>query len=321
MWVAVYFGIAVAVGVAAYAAWAAYAVAHGAALWKFVVGLPFVYLAVPLFFTTLWVFLGWLWRGPRPPEVKMSLPARLRFFWHEFLTIAQAPKMIAFRWLMPDPPPAPAQLPVLLLHGIGCNAAVWTGFRRYLDAQGLGPVYALSYGPPFDAIETFAPQVAAKIAQIEADTGARQVFIVGHSMGGLVARSYIRRYGGGHVRGLVSIGAPYAGSKHAYLMSGTSVAQMRPGSDYLAALATANECEAGVPMVSLWSWHDSMVTPQESSRLAGRENIVLSGVAHNAMLGDSDVQRRVADEIRKAVAAAPTNGSLSSAGRTPSARP
>ena len=64
---------------------------------------------------------------------------------------------------------------------------------------------------------------------------------------------------------------------------------MRPGSAYLAALARPHDNEAGVPIVSLWSWHDSMVTPQTSSRLEGAENIVIAGVAHNAMLGDGDV--------------------------------
>jgi triacylglycerol esterase/lipase EstA (alpha/beta hydrolase family) len=221
----------------------------------------------------------------------------------------------------PAPAPAPAQLPVLLLHGVGCNAAVWTSMRRYLDAEGLGPVYALSYGPPFAPIETFAPQVADKIAQIEKDTGARKVVIVGHSMGGLVARSYLRRYGGAHVRRLVTIGTPHEGSRHAHLMSGSSIADMRPGSDYLAALRRPHDNEAGVPIVSLWSWHDSMVTPQTSSRLPGADNIVLSGVAHNAMLGDAEVKRRVADEIRKARSGrAPTNESLASTARTPSAQ-
>jgi len=298
MWIAVYFGVVVAIGLAAYLGWAGYAISKGAALWPFVVGLPFFYLAFPLFFTTVWVFLGWWWRSPRPPEVELSFGQRVRLFWNEYWSLAQAPKMIVYGLLMPDPPKVCADLPVLLLHGIGCNAAVWTSMRRYLEGQGLGPIYALSYGPPFDSIETFAPQVAAKIAQIEADTGARQVVIVGHSMGGLVARSYLRHYGGAHVKRLITLGTPYAGSKHAWLMSGTSLAEMRPGSAYLAALACPSDKEAGVPIVSLWSWHDSMVTPQTSSRLDEKTDIVLSGVAHNALLGDPDVQRRVAKEVR-----------------------
>ena len=37
--------------------------------------------------------------------------------------------------------------------------------------------------------------------------------------------------------------------------------QMRPGSGYLASLATLTDSERAVPIVSIWSWHDSMVTP------------------------------------------------------------
>ena len=299
MWIAVYFAMAVGVGTLGYLAWAAYMIGKGAAWWPFVVGLPFVYLAFPLFFTTLWMFFGWRWRTARPRDVELSFPGRVRVFFHEFISIAQAPKMIVYRALMPDPAPAPATLPVLLLHGIGCNAAVWTTMRRHLEAQGLGPVYALSYGPPFAPIETFAVQVADTIAKIERDTGASQVVIVGHSMGGLVARSYLRAYGPAHVRRLVTIGTPYAGSRHAWLMSGAPLAQMRPGSAYLAALQTRVDAERAVPIVSIWSWHDSMVTPQISSRLDDHD-IVISGVAHNAMLGDPQVLSLVAGEIRKA---------------------
>lgn len=299
MWVAIFFATALGIGTLAYVAWAARAVAHGAAWWPFVVGYPFAYLAFPFAFTVLWMYFGRRWRSPRPAALELDLMGRVRLFCHEFASLARAPKMALYAWLMPDPPPAPAALPVLLLHGVGCNAAVWTTLRRHLDAQGLGPVYALSYGPPFAAIETFAEQVAAKIAAIERATGAAQVVIVAHSMGGLVARSYLRAYGPAHVRRLVSIGTPYAGSRHAWLMSGPPLAQMRPGSAYLRALETLDASERAVPMVSIWSWHDSMVTPQTSSRL-GDADIVLSGIAHNALLGDPQVLAIVADQIRRA---------------------
>ncbi len=299
MWIAVYFATAVGIGTLAYLAWAVHMVGKGAAWWPFVAGFPFAYFVFPLFFTTLWMFFGWRWHSERPGEVELSFAGRARMFCHELASVAQAPKMILYRVLMPDPAPAPAALPVLLLHGIGCNAAVWTTMRRHLDAQGLGPVYALSYGPPFAPIETFAAQVAERIAQIRRDTGAAQVVIVGHSMGGLVARSYLRAYGPAHVRRVVTIGTPHAGSRHAWLMSGAPLAQMRPGSAYLAALATRVDAETRVPIVSIWSWHDSMVTPQTSSHLDDSD-IVISGVAHNALLGDPQVLSLVAAEIRKA---------------------
>jgi hypothetical protein len=73
---------------------------------------------------------------------------------------------------------------------------------------------------------------------------------------------------------------------------------MRPGNAWLAELNV--ERAHGVPVVNLWSWHDSMVTPQTSSRLEWAEDVAFAGIAHNAMLDDPAVIERVADEIRRA---------------------
>jgi pimeloyl-ACP methyl ester carboxylesterase len=317
MWVAIYFAIVVVLAVGAYVWFAVGAIAGGGAAWPWIVAFPFAYAAVPLLFTCLWMFFGWLWRVKAPAGVAMTLRERVRYFLAEFASLFVAPKMILYALVARDPLPARATCPVLLLHGIGCNAGVWTSMRAYLRRAGIGPVYAMSYGPPFVSIPTTAPQIAAKIAQVERDTGATQVVIVAHSMGGLVARSYVRAYGRSHVRRLISIGTPYAGSMHAWLMSGAALADMRPGSPYLATLAKPTADELAVPTVSIWSWHDSMVTPQDSSRLPYGQNVVLAKIAHNALIGDPTVQRRVAEEITNACADV-TNVSLSSAGRRPS---
>ena len=304
MWTAVGLGSFIALMLALYGAWAWHAVTHGAALWPFLVGLPFAYLAFPFLFTCIWVTLGWWLRAPRPDEVELTLGERLRLFRDEFASLAQSPlKMVAYRLLVRDPPPGPATLPVLLLHGVGCNAGVWTGLKRHLEREGLGPVYALSYGPPLAPIESFVPQVAARIADIRKATGAAQVAVVCHSMGGLVARAYLRRHGGAHVRRLVTIGTPHAGSRHAWMMRGQALADMRPRSAFLDEINASRDHLAGVPAVSLWSWHDSMVTPQDSSRLPYGKNVVLAKIAHNALIADPTVQGRVAQEVREAQAA------------------
>lgn len=322
MWTAWVLGFLVIGGLAAYGWWAAHAIARGASALLFVIGLPLAYLAVPFVFTCLWFILAWVFRAERPDDIQLAATARLRLFVNEFWALAKsAPRMIGYRFLMRDPDPAPAEMPVLLVHGVGCNAGVWSPFRRYLERMGIGPVYALSHGPPLASIEHFATQLAGKIDCVRKATGSGQIVLVAHSMGGLISRAYLRRFGGARVRRLVTIGSPHQGSKHAYLMRGRGLSEMRPGSPWLADLNRDGESTTGgVPVVSLWSWHDTMVTPQTSSLLEGAENIALTGIGHNALLNDSDVFARVAAEIERAGAAPPTSESPASTARMPSAR-
>jgi triacylglycerol esterase/lipase EstA (alpha/beta hydrolase family) len=288
-------------GLALYIGWAATAVAGGASPWPYAAGLPLLYLATLVAFALVWFALAWICRARRPPESQIGFAATLRLFREEVRAIGRSgPRMALCHWLMRDPASAPAGAPVLLLHGVLCNAGAMRGLRRDLVARKIGPVYALSYGPPLASIDTFADQVAAKVDAILGATGASRVAIVGHSMGGLVARAYLRRYGPEKVSVVMTLGAPHHGSVHAWLFPGVSLAQLRPGNAWLAELNRSEGTSAGVRLVSLWSWHDSMVAPQTSSRLAGAENIELAGIGHNALLGDRRVYALVAAELMRA---------------------
>ncbi len=256
-------------------------------MWPYLAGAVALPFAISLVFTIAWFALAWAFGTPLPPGAKLGLGRRVALFWNEWQTIRRSgPRMIFYRWLTPDPPPAPALFPVLLLHGVLCNAGVWLGLSRHLAAQ-----------PPLASIELFADQLAAKIDAILRATGAARVAIVGHSMGGLVARAYLRRYGASRVRLLVTVGTPHHGSVHAWLFPGACLAQLRPGNPWLAALNAA--ALPGCRIVSLWSRHDSMVAPQASSALPGAEEIVITGVGHNALLADPGVFAAVARELAR----------------------
>lgn len=305
MWTALLLVIVVAGGSAAYGAWALHEVARGMPAWPFVVGYPVAYLAVPLLFAAFWFTLAWWFRARRPAGICLAFAPRIAMFVGEFLALARsAPRMILYRWLVPDPPPAKAALPIVLVHGVGCNAGIWYGMRKHLVNRGVHAAYALSYGPPLHSIEDFADQLAARITTVQAITGARQVVVVAHSMGGLVARAYLRRYGATAVRRLVTIGTPHEGSMHAWLMVGQSLAQMRPGNAWLAEL-NRDARSKSAPTASIWSWHDSMVAPQTSSRIDWGENVVLTGIAHNALLDHPLVR----DQVDAQIAAAATSES------------
>jgi triacylglycerol esterase/lipase EstA (alpha/beta hydrolase family) len=286
-----------------YAGWAATAIAGGASPWRYLAGLPLLYLAVLCAFTLFWFALAWAFRATRPPDKRIGVAATVRLFAGELRAIARAgPRMALYRHLMPEPAPARAAAPVLLLHGLLCNSGVMVGLRDALVARNLGPVYALSYGPPLASIDEFADQLAAKVDAILGATGAARVAIVGHSMGGLVARAYLRRHGAQKASLVMTLGTPHHGSAHAWLFPGLSLAQLRHGNAWLADLNRAEGAPAGVRLVSLWSWHDSMVAPQTSCRLAGAENIELSGIGHNALLGDRRVFALVAEELARVAA-------------------
>jgi pimeloyl-ACP methyl ester carboxylesterase len=294
---AITLALAVLAGAAAYGLWAAVAIARGASAFWFIAGVPIAALAVPALLSAVWFAHTWRFRAERPPDARIGFAKLPGLYARELAAIAgSVPRMILYRWLMPDPAPAPAAAPVLLLHGVVCNAGVWHAMKKFLAARGIGPIYALSYGPPLASIEHFAEQAAKRIDAILEATGARQVTIVAHSMGGLVARAYLRRYGRAKVRRLITIGTPHHGSALARMFPGAALAQMRPGSAWLEELNAA-DASGPPPVVSIWSWHDSMVAPQTSSVLAGKKNVALSGIAHNALLHDSRVWELVAREI------------------------
>jgi pimeloyl-ACP methyl ester carboxylesterase len=287
--------------VAAYVVWAVTAASQGANIGWLIAGAPAIYAAFYLVFAGFAFALAWIYRTPRPPEWRIGARATLRLFVGEAAAMAKSHPRMAFEWwAMHDPPAAPASNPVLLLHGVLCNAGMWGGALPRIAAACKSPVYTLSYGPPQAAIETFVDELAARIATIRAATGAAKVTLVAHSMGGLVARAYLRRYGAGQVRCLVAIGAPHHGSVHAWLVPGRCLAQIRPGSAWLAELNRNESAGPPVRVVSLWSRHDSMVAPQASAWLEGAENIGVIGVGHNALIENSQVLARVVEEVKRA---------------------
>jgi triacylglycerol esterase/lipase EstA (alpha/beta hydrolase family) len=292
-------------GAAGYVSWADYRVAQGHPAWWFVAAAPLAYLLPVLVLAALWFTLSWIWRTPRPPEYRLGAVACARLFLGEVAAVALSwPLIIAHRLLIADPVAAPAQRPLLLVHGVAVNDGVWYALRRDLARRGLGPVYTINYGPPLAGIEHFADQLAARIDAVCAATGAERVALIAHSMGGLVSRAYLRRFGAARIEQLITIGTPHHGSMLAWTFAGRCLGEMRPGSRWLAEINRDESAPSPVPITSIWSRHDSMVAPQASADLACARNIALAGIGHNALLNHPAVM----DEVARTVASAQRAG-------------
>jgi triacylglycerol lipase len=163
--------------------------------------------------------------------------------------------------------PAAAGTPILLVHGIMDNRSVFTVFRRALRRRGFGHVHAVNYSLLTGDVRTAAHQLGKHVERLREETGSDQVHIVGHSLGGVIARYYVQRMGGAaFVHTLVTLGSPHAGSYTAFLMPTPLARQLRPGSDLMTELALpAPGCRTRFLVV--WSRMDEIVVPQRNARL------------------------------------------------------
>jgi triacylglycerol lipase len=187
------------------------------------------------------------------------------------------------------------RLPLLLIHGYQCNRGFWFELRGPLERAGW-QVGTLSLSPVFNDIDGYVEPVARRIEEICAATGADKVILVGHSMGGLVSRAYLRRHGAARVAKLVTLGSPHHGSRLAVLGLGENGRQMIPGSAWLAGL----NAPGAVPLpetVSLYSCQDNYVMPQDSSVLDGARVVPLAGIGHLEMAFSPEIERLLLAEL------------------------
>lgn len=193
--------------------------------------------------------------------------------------------------------------PVLLLHGFIDNRSVFVPLRRSLRRYGWRHIEALNYSPLTCDLRKTAEVLSRHVEEVCARTGHRRVDIVGHSLGGLIARYYIQRLGGDtRVRTLVTLGTPHSGTRVAPLMSAHPIVrQMRPDSEVIAELARpAPNCRT--QFVAFWSEEDQVMVPAPTARIDHPDliahNVHVAGVGHLAL----PVNGTVAAGIRDALA-------------------
>jgi pimeloyl-ACP methyl ester carboxylesterase len=240
--------------------------------------------------------------GAAPESARLGWAGRLRLFFGElaaYVALFTFMQPLARRPLYGSPG---LGVPVVLVPGIYCNAGLWGWMRRRLAALGVAHTWAVTLEPPLAGIDELAARLAEAIGRICAETGAARVVVVGHSMGGLAARACLRDpEARARIAKIVTVGTPHHGSMLALWGIGRNAREMWRGSTWLAAL---NEGGAGgpkgVPLVSIFSWHDNFVAPQASAELHGAENAPLAGVGHLALAFSDAVARRVADEAADA---------------------
>jgi triacylglycerol esterase/lipase EstA (alpha/beta hydrolase family) len=196
-------------------------------------------------------------------------------------------------------PPASADRMVLFVHGFMAGGPVFDPMRAHVESVVAVETVGLTYGP-LESFEHIAGRIAA-LAKLSAH--GRPVTIVGHSLGGLLARWYLQELGGaidqgGAVDRLITIASPHAGTDKARFAPGSLGAALRPGSAIVERLRAGRDRAKNVVHVAVVAGRDQMITPPESAgAIEDAEVHRFDDLGHNAALFD----RRVVDLIARKV--------------------
>ncbi len=190
--------------------------------------------------------------------------------------------------------PAPAA-PILLVHGLYHTPAAWLLFLWRVRKTRWNNVYTLRYSSSRNDLASLRELLIQRILQVSSESGESKIFVVGHSLGGLLARSIAgdpccRE----RLAGVVTLGAPHGGSKLAALGFGALAQSIHPESDELSRLL-AFDAPPEAPCLSVYSPVDNMVLPNENLRLdlPGWQEQETPPMSHVFMLYSRDVHNRV----------------------------
>lgn len=169
-----------------------------------------------------------------------------------------------------NPPRDSAATPVLLLHGFGANRSNWWVLNRHLRAAGFDRIHALNYNPLAVDLPHLAAQCVERIGELRDHFGVDRVHVVGHSLGGIIARYAVQVLGATGVDTVVTVASPHGGVRLARYASAvseaspfTTGAQLRPDAPEMVLLRSSARPMA-TRFVSYYSNLDMVVTARRA---------------------------------------------------------
>lgn len=186
-------------------------------------------------------------------------------------------------WAPRQLPQHQGETPVLLLHGLFINRASWLWFKWSLRRRGFRNLVTINLSS-YHNEEALTEQVAKLVDNLRHRLNVDKVHLVGHSMGGIIARNFVQLRGGGQkVDRCICLGAPHSGSKLTPFTVTPLSKVLIPNSEFLNRLKGA-ELPAETRIINIYSLKDNMVVPATFAHLDKVENIVLDRVGHTGML-------------------------------------
>ena len=185
---------------------------------------------------------------------------------------------------------------LVLIHGLGSNRSAFFPLQAYLwRVGGHDRQYSYNYRAGSGSVEALALDLKRRLKR---EVQGGRIDIVAHSMGGLIARTWLQALGGHRrVDRLVTLATPHAGTHSSIYLPTRISSQLRPESPLLRFLDTLPP-PAGVRCTSIAAGRDLVVVPGPSAVAPFGETEHFDDLGHLDLL----LSPRVFRSIRSALA-------------------
>lgn len=189
--------------------------------------------------------------------------------------------------------------PILLVHGYMNFASVWLFQIRWLKSLGLGPIYTINLGYPFQSIQVYAEKVKKKVLEIQEETGRKDLILIGHSMGGLVSLWYaLKLKDVGSVTDLITIASPLKGTPMAHFGLGPNAKEMLPNSKLIQEIQEGIEKNENIRLHHIATKRDQLVIPGRSALIEDHNHFLFEDLGHASLLYSKRTSHKIYEWLR-----------------------
>ncbi len=187
--------------------------------------------------------------------------------------------------------------PVILLHGLFDNRASWFWFKHQLSLRGIHNIVTINLSS-WHSEEVLTELLAKRIDELRHQLGVNKVHLVGHSMGGIIARNYIQLRGGASkVDQLICLGSPHAGQTGDLFRSPLASIYSRlclPPAAQFITTARAGHLHQYLHPKRQYG------LPNNHCLLEWAENIEVDNIGHTSLIYRTQVVAKTAEVLKKA---------------------
>lgn len=201
----------------------------------------------------------------------------------------------------------PGKEKIILVHGYGRTASAMNTYESYFEKHGY-QVFSIGYGSLTQEIGDIQNEFDAKVDQVLNDIDDR-VHFVGHSMGGLMIRSYLGKKRPKNMGNVVIVGSPsqgteaveYLRSKWYFPLLGPALPSLSTrNSAFLSSLIKPNY-NLGVIAGKVSYGNRSQMFTGENDGLVSVESTKVEGMKDFVLMPESHYSLRQSEEVMKQI--------------------